>query len=50
MLSKSQQDIDTYVEDLKASNIQYTDEELPWFLSVQSFVDSFYQPAEHTIV
>ena len=41
--------IETYVEDLEAGNIQYTDEVLPLLLCVQGLVTLLHQPFEHTI-
>jgi hypothetical protein len=38
---------DTNLEDLKASNIQYTDEVLSLLLGVESLVDTSDQPSEH---
>ena len=41
---------DTYVKDLETSNIQDTDEVLSFCLDIEGNIDSFDQPAEHTIV
>ncbi|OAD59362.1 hypothetical protein WN48_09193 [Eufriesea mexicana] len=40
---------ETYVEDLKTSNIQYTNEVLPFLLCVQGLVTLFHQPFEQPV-
>lgn len=40
---------ETYIEDLKTGNIQYTDEVLPLLLRVQSLVTFFHQPFEQPV-
>lgn len=40
---------ETYVEDLETGDIQYTDEVLPFLLSVQSLVTLLHQPLEHPV-
>lgn len=39
----------TYVEDFKTSNIQYTNEVLPFLFGVQSFVTFFHQELEQPV-
>lgn len=42
--------INTHIKDFKPSNIQDSNEELSWQLSVQGLVDTDHQPFEHSVV
>lgn len=39
-----------YIKNLKASDIQHPDEELPWLFSVQHLVDTDDHPQEHPLI
>ena len=47
-LKKQLKSIFIYLKDFKTSNVQHTNEVLPWFLGVKGMVDSVNQPVKHS--